>query len=331
MINEGANQLSLSVEIPVDDDGFFGRQCPSCKHVFRIHHEDYEALPDDLRLWCVYCGNEDDHGEFLTLQQEERILSPAGDIAMQMMGQALDDSFGSTSRRSSGSMVTFSYRSQPFFPKPLPGIDEERLIRERVRGVCSIRYAVFGEHRFCPLCGPLPAAAVALDALGAERTRLDVLDSLPADSLAHLREQGVLDRINVDTIENLVSIVETLAHATFRAQVPDSDTVLKVKGKIFQRLADTAGEFKTRLGIDLRSSVGDSTWNVLEAAWAARHVFTHRDGIVDERYIAQVPNGVANLGQRLVLPDRGVQDAIDATTALCNAIAPPVDSPETQP
>jgi hypothetical protein len=34
------------------------------------------------------------------------------------------------------------------FPQPLPGIDEERLIRVRQCAGCALRYAVFGEHRY---------------------------------------------------------------------------------------------------------------------------------------------------------------------------------------
>jgi len=49
----GDGNVNFSVSIPVDDDGFFGRECPECEQHFRIAHEDYEALPDDLRLWCV--------------------------------------------------------------------------------------------------------------------------------------------------------------------------------------------------------------------------------------------------------------------------------------
>jgi hypothetical protein len=106
---EGEN-IVMRVEIPLDADGFFGRQCPSCEQVFRVAHDDYEALPDDLRLWCVYCGHSDDHSEFLTTQQQERIMRPAADVAMQMVGQMLDKSFGGLARRTRGSIISFSYR-----------------------------------------------------------------------------------------------------------------------------------------------------------------------------------------------------------------------------
>jgi hypothetical protein len=268
----------------------------------------------------VYCGHNDDHSEFLTAQQKERILRPATDVAMQLVGQMFDTSFGGLARRTRGSMISFSYRSTPYYPEPLPGIDEERLVRERRCLSCSLRYAVFGEHRFCPVCGPLAPGVVAADALAAESARLDALSTLPADSAATLREQGVFDRIYVDTIENLVSIVESLASSTFNARVSGAQAVLKNKGKVFQRLEDMAELFQAHVGSDLRGTVGPPLWSLLESTWAARHVFTHQDGIVDDRYLATVPTATVSVGQRLTVSEASVRQAIDATTRLCEAI-----------
>jgi hypothetical protein len=36
--------------MPSDDVGHIGQQCPSCRQLFRMHADDYAALPDDLRL-----------------------------------------------------------------------------------------------------------------------------------------------------------------------------------------------------------------------------------------------------------------------------------------
>src|SRR5690349_1516530 len=114
---------------------------------------------------------------------------------MQSIGQALDRSFGRLSPRArSGFGIHITYRSTPFYPQALPGIDEEKLIRTRQCVGCALRYAVFGEHRYCPVCGPLPADIVAFDAIAAETARLDGLAQLPADAVAVLREQGVFNR-----------------------------------------------------------------------------------------------------------------------------------------
>jgi hypothetical protein len=320
----GDGNANFSVSIPVDDDGFFGRECPECEQHFRIAHEDYEALPDDLRLWCVYCGHDDDHSEFMTQQQTERVMRAAGDYAQQLVGRMLDQSFGSLARRTRGSTFQVTYRSRPFYPAPLPEIDEERLVRERRCVGCGLRYAVFGEHRFCPVCGSLPPLTVALDALEAEATRLDALGELPDDVLATLRETGVVHRTYVDTIENLVGIVEVLADRVFRSQVPSADTALKGRGNVFQRLDDLAGLFAEHLAIDVRSASG-LDWSSLLQVWAARHVFTHCDGIVDAKYFVAVPMSPHRVGQRLQITEADTRAAIENTRALCEALVPAPD------
>lgn len=328
--DDGAGHARFKVSIPLDDEGFFGRECPSCEQHFRIAHGDYEVLPDDLRLWCVYCGHSDDHSEFMTGQQRARMMRAVSDYASQLLDQTLDKSFGRSARRSRGSFVQITYRSKPFYPAPLPDIDEESLVRQRTCGACGLRYAVFGEHRFCPVCGLLPPLVAALDSLSAESVRLDALAELPVDVLRRLRETGVLDRTYVDTIENVVAVVETIADRVFRDVVPGADALLKGKGKVFQRLNDFAGLFAIHVGIDVCGSLGN-TWPELEASWAARHVFMHSDGIVDEKYLVAVPGSALREGQRLRVTESLARSTVRAAEQLCRTIAggrPPSPPPD---
>jgi hypothetical protein len=261
------NEVRFNVSMPTDDDGHFGRECPDCSQIFRVSADDYDALPDDLTLWCVYCGHSDDHSEFITQQQMERATRAAHDYASQLVGQMLDATLGGMARRSrNNSFVKISYRSTPFYPEPLPGINEESLIRERICERCRLHYAVYGEHRFCPVCGPLPAMTVALDAIAADETRLDALANLPAEALRPLRESGVLDRTYADTIENVVGTVETLAEKTFHELVPNADALLRGRGKIFQRPNDFADLYRDHLQRDIRLDLADS-WADVEAVW----------------------------------------------------------------
>ncbi|HUP71392.1 MAG TPA: hypothetical protein VM142_16490 [Acidimicrobiales bacterium] len=161
---------------------------PECDQHFRIAHEDYDALPNELHLWCVYCGHHDDHSEFMTEQQLERVMRATSDYAMQLIGRTLDDSFGRMARSSRNSFLTITYRSKPFFPAPLPEIDEERLVRQSACEECGLRYAVFGEHRFCPVCGLLAPLVSATDALAAETIRLDALGELPPETRRRLQD-----------------------------------------------------------------------------------------------------------------------------------------------
>ena len=313
----------LSVTMPTDEEGFFGRECPSCDQHFRVAAEDYSQLPDDQVLWCVYCGYHDDVSEFVTLQQMERVKSAASDYAMQRVREALDQSLGRAFGHSRDSFlqISFRYRTEPFYPSPLPDITEERLIRERACESCGLRYAVFGEHRFCPVCGQLPALVLALDGLSAELVRLDALSDIPPETHAQLRESGGLDRTYVDTIENVVGIVEAMAKRVFLNYVTDAEQILRGRGQVFQRLNDLADLFSHHVRVDVLSSLG-STWTELQHSWAARHVFTHCDGIVDSKYLAAVPTSPLQEGQRLTVNDQVARQTVHHAQHLCRALNP---------
>ncbi|MFE7269380.1 hypothetical protein [Streptomyces sp. NPDC057623] len=49
---QGAS-YEMQVSIPLDDEGFLGRQCPECSLLFRMNAAQYKALPNNLALWCV--------------------------------------------------------------------------------------------------------------------------------------------------------------------------------------------------------------------------------------------------------------------------------------
>lgn len=315
---DDAGNERFRVSIPLDEHGYFGRECPSCGQVFRVRHDDYEDLPDDLVLWCVYCGHHTDHSEFMTQQQRDRIMRVAADFGIQMVGQGFRRAIGGRSR-GSRSGVRLAYRTKPFYPEPLPGIDEEQLVRQRACPACGLHYAVFGDHRFCPVSGPLNAVDVALDALAAETAKLDALESVPADTRALLREQGVFDRLYVSTLGSVVGIVESLAGSVFRSRVAGSDALLKGKGNVFQRLNNLADLYRAHLNIDLPSTAGVE-WDSLLRLWATRHVHTHHDGIVDSRFLLAVPSSLSREGQRLIVTVADAKLAIEQARLLCAAI-----------
>jgi hypothetical protein len=102
--------------------------------------------------------------------------------------------------------------------------------------------------------------------------------------------------------------------------VPNADSLLNGKGADFQRL-DPMAELIVGTGFsDLRTTLGPPTWQRLLETWAARHVFTHNDGIVDAKYLTRVPSSSARIGQRIVLTDDVCRRALDDAKALCEAL-----------
>ena len=132
-------------------------------------------------------------------------MAAAGEYAQQLVAGKLDEMFSDLSRKvnSRRGAIRIEYSggsSRSVRPRALPAIVEEAPIRERTCDQCHNRYAVFGEHVACPVCGPLPPKVVALDAFDAQDAALAVFGNLPANVLGQLREAGALERTAAGTL-----------------------------------------------------------------------------------------------------------------------------------
>jgi hypothetical protein len=254
----------------------------------------------------VYCGLSSRAGRFETPQQRDRSRTAARDFGAQV-------ALRMTNELSAEGEILFGER--PYRPEPLPPIDEECLVRVRDCVNCHLRYAVFGQHRYCPACGPLPAQVVALDALDVASDRLDDLTHRTGVDAKALREKGVFDQTRADILSALPNVVEKLAKATDGRPIPTNDR------NVFQNLERAADRLVDAGFADLRTCVDTATWQRLEITWQRRHVLVHNDGVVDATYVAKYPTSGAKLGQRLRISDQECRQAIEDTRRLCSAIA----------
>lgn len=322
--------FEVSISIPTDGDGFFGRECPTCNAPFKMRHDEYEALPEESELTCPYCGHLEEHSAFMSSAQHTRAMAAAEGLTEQWLHEQVSDIFGrafgrSPSRpRRSGSFMSVEMSYTPGTPPPvrvLPEALEEQTRRVVVCSTCGNHHAVYSATSFCPVCGPRPAAEKVLEAIDAAREALAVEDRLGVDERETLRAAGVFERFAVDAIESVVSLFEVFAREQFEHRVQDAERHTSGKGSIFQRLDDTASLFAEHADVPLVSIVGEDRWRRLKRAFAHRHVLTHNGGIVDEKFLAQVPDSAVKLGQRLVVRRRDAQVALDDLDAVVRALA----------
>ena len=324
IIGETDGAVTMRITMPTDDVGYFGRRCPGCKRMFRIHAEDYKAQPDNPRLTCPYCCAEGDNSEFMTEQQVERALAAAGEYARQFVAGKVSEIFGNMERRvnSRGGAVRMRYSDEPsIVPPPLPAITEESPIRERICSACGIRYAIFGEHVACPVCGPFPPKVVAEDAIEAQDTILDLFDHVPAQTLEQLREAGALERTAASTLGAVVCILETFLKQTFLRQVIGGDSLIARRGNIFQRLDDTALLYRDHCGIDIPAILGAAEWDRLCLLYGVRHLATHTNAVVDARHVARFPSHGIAIGQRVSVSFTEAREALQIARTLIRGIA----------
>ena len=165
--HEGSSSegFTLSVSLPVDEDGLAPLQCPAdAGHRFKVTlTQSPSGQPSNC--YCPYCGTRTATDEFLA-DQLPRLDAAMEAAAEQYAHQALEDmlskAFGKpTGPRSRSGLfdVTISY--QPGRPPPrrmLPTHDIEPTRRTMRCNRCSEAFAVYGLAIYCPTCGQLAPA-----------------------------------------------------------------------------------------------------------------------------------------------------------------------------
>ncbi len=315
--------VRMKVSMPADDAGYFGRECPTCERLFRMHVEDYRVLPDDQHLTCPYCAAVDAHSKFMTPHQVERARAAVGAYAMQVADDILGSAFRNMARsvNAQGGMIHVDVGSSGFHaPSELPPILEGAPIRERTCERCSNRYAVFGEHIACPVCGQLLPQNIAVDGLDAHAAMLSVIEDLPPGVADKLRESGARERTAAATLGSVVAIVEHFLKGVFLARVANGEALVAGKGNVFQRPDDSATLYRSHLGIDIPARVGAAGWDRLLLLYGLRHVLTHNSGIVDARHVTRYPGSGFVLGHRVHVRIAEAREAIDLARALVTGI-----------
>ena len=325
-VNHTGTGFTASVSIPIGDDGYFGRECPGCRAPFKMLFDEYEQLPDDIQLTCPYCGHREDHGEFMTASQRDRVMAAASQVAKQYIHEELNKAFGKTFRRSrrSGSAAGVEIKYTPGRPPPiraLPDIVEEPTRRVIPCSMCRSHFAVYSASSFCPVCGPRPAGEKVLEAIAAAREALILEDRLDEEDREVLRASGVLERFAVDANESVVSLFEMFARDQFSQRVADADQYTKGKGNVFQRLEETAVLFRSHADIDIRAIAGDDRWRRLQRVFAFRHAHAHNDGIVDAKVLVRLPDLELKAGQRIVISRREAESALDDLAFVVRAVS----------
>ena len=85
--------MEVSIEYPLDSDGYLRRECPSCESEFKWHHGPVDTRPDDAtdpaQYSCPLCGDRADHSQWFTQSQVEHQQEVANFHAMDVVNDAM--------------------------------------------------------------------------------------------------------------------------------------------------------------------------------------------------------------------------------------------------
>jgi uncharacterized Zn-finger protein len=268
--------LHFTVSFPTDE-GYLGRECnaPGCKRYFRVHQDDIQD-----RMFCPYCGGEFNKDKLFTKDQldharrvvEEKFYKHAHDEFSRM----LHDTFG---RHSGSGMLRWEVKTTPYRERRIrPKYQELKVDSALTCNHCSTRFQVDGIFGYCPKC---------------RSEHIRVYEANLGIIRQEVERHGNQDRALRHAYCDLVSTFELVCKRRAKKITPEDGR--------FQNLTATKEFFKKHTATDVFASLSASEELTLRRVFQKRHLFTHGENFIDDKYIKLVPEDTHLKGTTPVL------------------------------
>lgn len=303
--------VTSNLSIPLDSDGFFGRECPNreCLAYFKVHLDDYGQARAAHRLTCPVCGTTESDEHFHTPEQIERMHAGAMELARGVVDQTFRDLARRPPIRNSRGAITLQWTapSRPHVPKPLPTYVERQTVRTFVCSNRGHRAVVYDLLTFCPYCGPemTPPRAVFDENIAAMRRLLAVVTELPPEAQQSIQASGGATALAERALGGAVAAIQTLAK-----QVHAQAGKPPASGNPWQNADRLQAQWLKDFGADPLAGLDANEMRTIRLAFARRHVLEHNGGVADARYVQETGEGT--VGRRLRIRSEFVQEAIGA-------------------
>lgn len=310
-IEQMQKSFTLSIDLPVDDKGYFDRQCPhrDCKSAFKIFDPHWEEKIANDRAYCPKCGVSESTDEFNTPAQQKYIE----DVGEAYVAKQFNDAMARAANRTppktiSGGLIdiktSISFQADPVVT-PAPSQAREVLRQEFVCGECECKYSAVGAAYFCPACGHNSAISDFDQTVQTTLKAVELMDQIKStvaenadeDTAANIEEQMAEDQI-----ENLVTALQRVTEALYE-KIPGAATP---PFNVFQRIDDASQLWLQATASSYSDVLSEKELSFLKVMIQRRHKLGHAQGIVDDRYINRSGDASYAAGQRLVVKRRDV-------------------------
>lgn len=146
-----ANEVSISMEVPQDEDGFFTCVCPHCGDRFKLRGDEFSERDPDV-LACAICGLTGPTGDFtLTDEIHEVAMRHVENVATDLINSFVDD----LARSFKSGPVRFK-KGKKLSRKPIPKLREFVDLADAELTCCEahvrVPVAIAISTLYCPYC-----------------------------------------------------------------------------------------------------------------------------------------------------------------------------------
>jgi len=291
----------LSVSLPVDKEGYLGRECPdpNCEHYFKIKPgTGLKGLT--LPCHCPYCGYKGPMNHFHSRSQIDYAASVAKRKVHEAISHDLEDMARDFNRRTQGGLFSIKMKVESS-SSPLSHFTEKELETNVECGNCTLQYSVYGVFAFCPDCGQHNSLQILdknLELVG------KILD------LSAGAEVALAERLIENALEDCVSAFDGFGREVCRVYAKFSANPAKAEKISFQNLDSARQNVMDSFAFNLADGLALEEWKAAVQCFQKRHLVSHKMGVVDDDYIQKSGDTQAVVGRKISIGAQEVRSLV---------------------
>jgi predicted RNA-binding Zn-ribbon protein involved in translation (DUF1610 family) len=285
-----APQDCIAVFMLSDQEGFFGRACPSCGKYFRTR-----SAPVMKPTYCPYCGYTGATHLFLTEGHKNYVKHYV-------------DKFMEGYEKGKSVTIDLDALAARDIPNKPPHYYLEEKQQTRITcSACRVTSDIMGQFGFCPHCGHRNSLAVFLSQMKKQE-----------ESVVNPR-YGVDQRDYRDAewraiVKQCVSDFEGFGRdilSVLLKEIPATPARKKAISEIsFHNPIKAAEDIKAYFDIDILQGIDQPQQEFIKRRFLRRHIYEHNAGVADEDYVSRSGENV-RVGQLIREQSSNVQTLID--------------------
>ena len=285
-------EKSVSITILSDADGYSDRECPNseCLFPFKVQSDDWKNIFKDDKVFCPLCRHE---AKATSWWNSEQLQKGREQVIQQMRKRILNAWHGEYTR--------------PYNFLPIPA--QEAMTLKIQCSECNARYSVIGSAFFCPCCGHNSVEKTFDESLNKVEIKLNNIPTIrKAISEAVNKDQAeVTCRSTIESgLGDCVVAFQSFCEATFRKELPTE----KLVANVFQRIEDGSNLWKKVFQEGYENWLTATELKRMNTLFQRRHLLSHSEGIVDDKYLQRANDSTYKLGQRIVVKENDVTELL---------------------
>lgn len=311
------NEYSMSVSLPLDEDGKIARECPNneCSPGYFKVKGGTGITEGQESAFCPYCRMEAEPNDFITKEQlrygEEHIVREVDEGIESMAKSALG--LGASGKKRIGGGLFSIEMSLKSGPKPIIRRPfEEEVRRDIICPYCGLDHSVYGLAIWCADCGQ----DILLTHIEAE---ISVVSIMLGDMERRRAQLGarVAAKDLENCLEDTVSIFEAVLRVLVKRYLRDTglsedklDNFFKKLRNSFQNVHRSIDIFSKEIGIPLFIESSADEIDELSCIFEKRHPITHNLGVVDKKYLEKARTAEKE-GKEVLVSTKEIERALE--------------------